>query len=412
MRFGTYIILEFKRISVCILKTLTGAVILAIAAGIIAFCTQKALLKNNDFEKIKIGMVVEGDSSVMAPALDFLQKMDSVKVSCEFIDLDEDEARQQLDEGSLEAVMYIPGTLVEDIISGANTPVKIIFGKIDQLSAALLQTLTQAGAGILSAAQAGIYTIYDCYIECGLEQFLQQAWDALNAAYLDLALNRGHIFQREIVSAYGAVSQRIYAGAAAAVILTMILAAAGSAALDGEKISVREKLKIYGISECRNLLIQYGCIFAIMWMILTVFYTTVFVAVQNPLGLSCGDIWVCLIKCFLWSVVTAFFSGMTVSALMIMAEALVRSRGARVMLMFALTAACLITAGALIPSGLLPQNLWLAGKFLPGQSIMQLIEGAASGWFQARAAGQLGIFSVVFLGIAALGTHWTGVDSK
>lgn len=43
---------------------------------------------------------------------------------------------------------------------------------------------------------------------------------------------------------------------------------------------------------------------------------------------------------------------------------------------------------------------------------MQLIEGAASGWFQARAAGQLGIFSVVFLGIAALGTHWTGVDSK
>ena len=40
----------------------------------------------------------------MAPALDFLQKMDSVKVSCEFIDLDEDEARQQLDEGSLEAV--------------------------------------------------------------------------------------------------------------------------------------------------------------------------------------------------------------------------------------------------------------------------------------------------------------------
>ena len=159
MRFGTYIILEFKRISVCILKTLTGAVILAIAAGIIAFCTQKALLKNNDFEKIKIGMVVEGDSSVMAPALDFLQKMDSVKVSCEFIDLDEDEARQQLDEGSLEAVMYIPGTLVEDIISGANTPVKIIFGKIDQLSAALLQTLTQAGAGILSAAQAGIYTM-------------------------------------------------------------------------------------------------------------------------------------------------------------------------------------------------------------------------------------------------------------
>lgn len=307
MRFGTYIILEFKRISVCILKTLTGAVILAIAAGIIAFCTQKALLKNNDFEKIKIGMVVEGDSSVMAPALDFLQKMDSVKVSCEFIDLDEDEARQQLDEGSLEAVMYIPGTLVEDIISGANTPVKIIFGKIDQLSAALLQTLTQAGAGILSAAQAGIYTIYDCYIECGLEQFLQQAWDALNEAYLDLALNRGHIFQREIVSAYGAVSQRIYAGAAAAVILTMILAAAGSAALDGEKISVREKLKIYGISECRNLLIQYGCIFAMMWMILTVFYTTVFVAVQNPLGLSFGDIWVCLIKCFLWSVVTAFF---------------------------------------------------------------------------------------------------------
>lgn len=90
----------------------------------------------------------------------------------------------------------------------------------------------------------------------------------------------------------------------------MILAAAGSAALDGEKISVREKLKIYGISECRNLLIQYGCIFAMMWMILTVFYTTVFVAVQNPLGLSCGDIWVCLIKCFLWSVVTAFFSGM------------------------------------------------------------------------------------------------------
>lgn len=412
MRFRTYIILEFKRISACILKTLTGAVILAVAAGIIAFCTQKVLMRNTDFEKIKIGMVVEDGSSVMAPVLDFLQKMDSVKVSCEFIDLDENQARQQLNEGSLEAVMYIPGTLVEDIISGTNTPVKIVFGEIDQLSAALLQTLTQAGAGILSAAQAGIYTVYDCYIECGLEQFLQQAWDALNEAYLGLALDRGRVFEKEVVSAYGLVSQTVYMGAAASVILTMILAAAGSAALNTEKIPVREKLKIYGISEWRSLWVQYGCIFAVIWMILTVFYTILLVVVQNPVSFSFGDIWVCVIKCFLWAVVSAFFSGMAVSAIMVMAAVLVKNRGARVMLMFVFTAVCLITAGALIPSGLLPQNLWVAGKWFPGQSIMQLLEGAGAGRFQAGAAGMLGIFTVIFLCIAMLGTHWMGVDSK
>ena len=187
-------------------KMLLQAIVLALAAGTIAFCATKLLYKEEAI-KIRAAVVVEEENQLTKFALDYVK---SAEEGIEFIECDREEALEGLRKNEFSAVIILPEQLVEGILNGENSAVTVIYN--DNLSAAggFLKELTQAGADMLSNAQAEIYAIYELAAECSAESGLAEFQDTINYDNLGVALARSEFYQYKKVSATGNLSVKTY----------------------------------------------------------------------------------------------------------------------------------------------------------------------------------------------------------
>ncbi len=378
MKKRVYLLLEIKRIFKAALKMFAGAIVLAVIVGAIAFCAQKLLYNDSLMDKIRVGIVLEddggGNGGILGSAMSFLESMDSVKATCEFIYMDQDAAKASLALGDLSAVMIVPPTLVEDIINGTNTPVRVMFGNEDTLTAAMLEALTKAGARTLGSAQAGIYTVYDVYASEDAHAYLQEAYDALNGAYLKLALARSRAFDYETVSVTGALSNKQYYAVMAVVFFILLTGMGLAGALRREKQAFLWRMESAGMSGWKCLLMRF-CAVWLMYSVLTAVLSAVLlwlfgadtVVLSGPPGIVGG------IVC------TALIGGAFAAALFVLLYELAPTAGSGVLFVFIAACGSMLISGGIIPSGFLPAGVAAVGRWLPAGLLLRIFWGLMSG---------------------------------
>lgn len=336
---------------------LIGAIVLMTIIGTVAFCAQKILYGDQVVAKINIGMVTEGESYILNMALNLLERSESVKNNCQFIYLDKAEAMTQLEEGRLSAVMLVPETMADDIISGKNTPVQVIFGRDNTVEAEVLQLLTQAGARTLSAAQAGIYTVYDLYTPQKLEQYLPEAELSLNQSFLIYALNRSHLFSVQKTSATGALSVRQYYEVSALVLFLFLFGMCCGGFIRRNNQALSRCLVAKGIGRMFQM-ITHMLAAALIYLVL--------------LALAGGGLfWFEGIH--LYYVVAFLPVAVVVAAIMVLLYELAPTQSAGMLLIFVLSLVMMAASGGLVPLGFLPEGLRYIGKMLPTYWMMTYI---------------------------------------
>lgn len=193
----TYIRLEYKRFFKLIPHILTGTIALSLLAGLIAFCAENILSPgSSDDYKVKVALVIEDDSPLMEMLADMLKKSDCISASCELIDTDYETAQRMVANNEAAAALVIPKYFAESIQNGTNLPINVDFADNSTIIALILRQLSVAGAGTLSAAQAGIYAQYDIYKSYGLISYDIEANRYLNDVYLKYVLERGKMFHK------------------------------------------------------------------------------------------------------------------------------------------------------------------------------------------------------------------------
>ena len=111
-------LLEGKRAFRKLPQILLGAVVLIGIVGTIAFCGQKLLYQDEASGRIRIAVVTDGESETVDLVLSFLEHMETVASLCSFTRTDQAQGMAMLKDGRAAALMEVPGSLVEDIISG------------------------------------------------------------------------------------------------------------------------------------------------------------------------------------------------------------------------------------------------------------------------------------------------------
>lgn len=425
-----YLQLEFKRIFKAAFRMFAGAAVLAVIVGAVAFCAQSLLYGDSLMEKIRIGIVAgswngaeTGDAAqakaaadeaaadamerrdssdaggtaadaaeaergsgeradgILGKALQFLESMDSVQATCEFVYMDEADARRALESGELSAIMMIPESLVGDIIDGTNTPVQVIFGAGDSLTAAMLQTLTRAGARTLSASQAGIYAVHDLYMEAGLGEYLQNAYDALNSQYLKFALARSRAFDYETVSVTGGLSTDMYYGAMAVAFFTMLTGMGLARALRREGNAVALKLKTAGMPGWRCLLVRFVALWAVYAALLVLLIGGLMIWSGSPVRLA----------------LLGILDAAWVAALILVLYALAPTDGAGILLVFAVSVGGMLLSGGFIPTGFMPEGLAAVGEWLPSGLMMAALGGLMEGELLWRPHVLMIFYAAVFV---------------
>ena len=117
--------------------------------------------------KIHIGVVVPEKGFMERGLFEYVSNMADTKALCEFRELSETEAKEQLDEGKVAAYVTLPENLLEKIYRNEKTSVHITTAKTPTIESALMEELVDSAVSFVLTAKAGDYAAYQLYAKYG-----------------------------------------------------------------------------------------------------------------------------------------------------------------------------------------------------------------------------------------------------
>ena len=367
--FLIYLQMECKRTLKSIPYVLTGAIVLVVLAGAIAFSAGKLLYGDRAVGRIKVGVVMPEDDALAGMAMRMVSSLDSVKSLCDFTYVEAAQGRRQLKDGELLALLEIPDGLVEGIMDGSNVPVTVVLPDNAGLEEAVFKELTGAGSSLLKTAQAGIYAADDYLNAYGMTVFIAQAERDLNEVFLRYALARERCFSGEEASAAGDVGVAAYYGISAAVGVLLLLGIPAACIAGPYRPATEEMLLRIGIGRAQRTAAR-----TLSLCLLLMLFFSVPTAVAAYRGLFKAEAAAPLMGILLCLAAAGWIH---------LHYELCRNETAAILLLFGTTVVMLFMSGGIIPSVFLPKAVQAAGKWTPAayfaDGIRFMITGEANG---------------------------------
>lgn len=251
-----FFIVECKRTGKTLLKSIGSfcACLLLTAVLVAAF---SAIMQNAQvFQKVNIGIAIPEGESISRLATQYISSMDSVRSVCDFYYLDEQEAVEQLKQGTLQAVVVLPEGFYHDVQVGINPPAQIYFPKDAAQNTQVFEELVTAGVSFLQTAEAGVYATLDTASYYGIELQGAGLGDTIAYLFVNQMLKRDSVYSARMLSSMGNLSVAEYYYAAGLVILLMMCGIQFGFLYGKRNRSVEDKLKIRGVGSIRQSVVK------------------------------------------------------------------------------------------------------------------------------------------------------------
>lgn len=251
-----FFIVECKRTGKTLLKSIGSfcACLLLTAVLVAAF---SAIMQNAQvFQKVNIGIAIPEGESISRLATQYISSMDSVRSVCDFYYLDEQEAVEQLKQGTLQAVVLLPEGFYHDVQVGINPPAQIYFPKDAAQNTQVFEELVAAGVSFLQTAEAGVYAALDTASYYGIELQGAGLGDTIAYLFANQMLKRDSVYSARMLSSMGNLSVVEYYYAAGFVILLMMCGIQFGFLYGKRKRSVEDQLKIRGVGSIRQSVVK------------------------------------------------------------------------------------------------------------------------------------------------------------
>ncbi len=378
-----------KLLPAIVLETLLfGLVLLAVGAY-----ASKAVYGEKAIGEIRVGIVSEGEDKMTGMLLKFVESMDSVKDTVSFVRLTNEEARQGIREEEIYAAVIIPEGMADSILSGENTPVKILLGSAySRVETDIFVQFTKAGAKLLTTAQAGIYAADALCLERGWEEGIPWTENYLNEAYLKYALERTSLFKEKEIRAVSGVGIGDYYGIS---LLLAFLSFAGLAFGRYMQTQAGERERLFwrrGLGRGQQYLLEtaaFGSVFALLGMMVSVPVYMLLIKLGNS-SFEVSWTWI-------WMAAVWFSAGILIRALI----QIFGNHAAGIGISFAVLMAMMTAAGIFIPPAFLPMWVEKIGNYIPYQTWAEGMAAALQGNFDGAQAGRILLITVIFLALGA-----------
>ena len=221
-------------------------------------------------------------------ALGLVQGMESVKSICSFNYMSPLEAVEGLKDGSVDAAIYLPKGVYEDINNGTNTPVLIRLSPRNKaLSEGLFAQLVADGASLIRTVETGVYSVDRTSAVYAPVSSLGNAEDQMFSLYVKCALARGNSFTEHGVSLFGSLTQLQFYEVTA-ILLLLLLFGIGFAVLynEGERRAVfyMRRSGFHCVKAAAAKLLSATCV---LFLLLTLI--TLAAGVLFPNGIAAGS---------------------------------------------------------------------------------------------------------------------------
>ena len=352
-----FFIVECKRTWKTLLKSIGSfcACLLLTAVLVAAF---SAIMQNAQvFQKVNIGIAIPEGESISRLATQYISSMDSVRSVCDFYYLDEQEAVEQLKQGTLQAVVVLPEGFYHDVQVGINPPAQIYFPKDAVQNTQVFEELVTAGVSFLQTAEAGVYAALDTASYYGIESQGAGLGDTIAYLFVNQMLKRDSVYSARMLSSMGNLSVAEYYYAAGLVILLMMCGIQFGFLYGKRNRSVEDKLKICGVGSIRQSVVKILVMTEFLYVTgLLYYFAGIGIAIRTGtyFVLYQGKIWYVLLLLCLG--IAIYFQ--------VLYE-LSGSSSQAAVFVFAVNVITIIGAGVLIPEAYLGKEVAGISRFLP-----------------------------------------------
>lgn len=392
-RLFLYYKLQCKRIFRQIPHIFFGLLLLSSVIGTVSFFTGKLLYVNQPDGQLQIAYTSEDEHKMTNMFLNILTNSDSIASTCKFINTTQNEAETLLQREAVLAAIYIPPHFMDGLIYAENHTITISLPLHLSLYSVIMVELMDAVDKTLSAAQAGLYTLYDYYEQNDILEKEKNANKELNSVYLTQALNRSSTFQNQTVTATGDISLGLHLLCGGIVIVLLLLGC-----------SFADYIPINNQSALTQKLLQSGI--SALHMILSRI-TAITLMLCSLAGGGMFMFWCCnqgkrYIPDFTGG--SALCTGILNTALLCLCSAslivfilsLTNNRTSGILLLFLIVILCGFLSGCLIPTLFLPVNFRLVGAWLPTTFMMNACKDIFSPAFSFQNVFMIFGWSAVF----------------
>ena len=393
---------------------LLGVVCLA-AAGMIAFCAMMMHRQGDGEAKLKIGYTAPSNQ-LTDLAVSYVQSMESVQSICSLEAVTASEGKQRLENGELAAWIVLPEDLINEILSGSNTPATLYLrentgsvGGIEAVGSILFEELASAGIGMLGTAQAEIYAVDSMIREFALEEetegLRQTLYDDINDFNLRTVAGREKIFHTKTLSLTGNDTVAVYYGSAFCTIYVLFAGLFLGAFCKRGNLQQTMADRRLGVCYMQQFGARCQAGAFLMAVVLMLPCTVYFIpqvreVLEVRMTMQGGIL-------LLWILVFVAVYHMMIYQVIEKQESALVVIGVLAILQSYLS-------GCLIPSVLLPEAVAAVGRFLPAALIKEgftiLFTGEPRAFYEI--AWGLGIWGAVFILIAVLSMHMGARDSR
>ena len=281
--FFIYLFLEYKKSAKVLLKStvslLLAAVLLLGAAAVLSH----VFFGSRMFQAIDVGVAVpEGEKETKA-VLRFLSAMESAEAVCNFRYFPENEAKEKLYEGEVQAVIVLPESLYEDMYSGEKGRIAVYLPEDPPFRVQVFRELLADGVSLLTTAEAGVLAASDlagtdaiAYGERDETGFPKmkpyEAANFISYEYIQCALGRDNMFDEYVYSPLGQMDLYQYYFAAAVSVLLLMSGLNYSFLYQGNSRAVEQKLRVMGLGTVKVSLIKILVMANASWLLAAASY--------------------------------------------------------------------------------------------------------------------------------------------
>lgn len=281
--FFIYLFLEYKKSAKVLLKStvslLLAAVLLLGAAAVLSH----VFFGSRMFQAIDVGVAVpEGEKETKA-VLRFLSAMESAESVCNFRYFPENEAKEKLYEGEVQAVIVLPESLYEDMYSGEKGRIAVYLPEDPPFRVQVFRELLADGVSLLTTAEAGVLAASDlagtdaiAYGERDETGFPKmkpyEAANFISYEYIKCALGRDNMFDEYVYSPLGQMDLYQYYFAAAVSVLLLMSGLNYSFLYQGNSRAVEQKLRVMGLGTVKVSLIKILVMANASWLLAAASY--------------------------------------------------------------------------------------------------------------------------------------------
>lgn len=353
-----FLLLQIKNSFKSVPSVLGGTLVFSFLAVVFVVFAIKIMDTDSANQPFNVALVVEDDNKYTKLAISYLFEEETIKSTCNFIEMTGDEAEKSLEEDSVGAVVIIPDGFFEGVIKGTNILARIILSKSGVTSQSqYFQEMVRAGASDLATAQAIFYAVSDLYTACGVTS-VNEAGEYLDRKLMLYALGRNTYYKEMEQSVFGKLPIVWFYIAGAVVLLLLLSGIVCCDVLKREKDALVTAVKIHGISFIDIAVSKLFSVMAIYVPILWCIY--IVLSVKRIIPFS--------VPAFAMVIVLVF----AVFSINMFVLWMANDRMTGIMILFLGSICMLFVSGNIIPGVFLSKTVNIIGCFMPAKYIVNL----------------------------------------